>query len=355
MNFFEQQELARRNSQRLIVLFVLAIVAIVIAVNAAATLLYQFFVLPTAARGIGAQLPHGFYFTNTIVVVGLILGGTWLEMSRLKAGGSAVAQRIGARAVDPATRDALDRRLLNVVEEMAIASGVPVPRVFVMDNEATINAFAAGHSIDDAVVTVTRGTLTRLNRDELQGVVAHEFSHILNGDMKLNLRLIGVLYGLLIVALAGRFLFEIGGRSRGGSDRSSGGAIMVLFAAGLLLWLLGYIGVFFGRLIKAGVSRSVNTWPTRSAVQFTAIRTARAARCARSPDCHWSPLGRASIIRRPNRCRTCSSAPRGRTSRAGCSRRIRRWKRGCVAFTGARWKRWRRRKIWLHLRSGTFR
>ena len=269
MNFFEQQELARRNSRRLIVLFVLAIVAIVIAVNVAATLLYQFFVLPTAARGIGAQLPHGFYFTNTIVVVGLILGGTWLEMSRLRAGGSAVAQRVGARAVDPSTRDALDRRLLNVVEEMAIASGVPVPRVFVMDNEATINAFAAGHSIDDAVVTVTRGTLTRLNRDELQGVVAHEFSHILNGDMKLNLRLIGVLYGLLIVALAGRFLLEIGGRSRGGSDRSSGGAIMVLFAAGLLLWLLGYIGVFFGRLIKAGVSRQREYLADASAVQFT--------------------------------------------------------------------------------------
>ncbi|HJW53145.1 MAG TPA: M48 family metallopeptidase [Burkholderiaceae bacterium] len=269
MNFFEQQELARRNSRRLIVLFTLAIVAIVVAVNAAATLLYQFFVLPVAARGIGAQLPHGFYVTNTIVVVGLILGGTWLEMSRLKAGGSAVAQRIGARAVDPATRDALDRRLLNVVEEMAIASGVPVPRVFVMDNEATINAFAAGHSIDDAVVTVTRGTLTRLNRDELQGVVAHEFSHILNGDMKLNLRLIGVLYGLLIVALAGRFLLEIGGRSRGGSDRSSSGAIMVLFAGGLLLWLLGYIGVFFGRLIKAGVSRQREYLADASAVQFT--------------------------------------------------------------------------------------
>ena len=190
-------------------------------------------------------------------------------MSRLRAGGSAVAQRVGARAVDPATRDALDRRLLNVVEEMAIASGVPVPRVFVMDNEATINAFAAGHSIDDAVVTVTRGALTRLNRDELQGVVAHEFSHILNGDMKLNLRLIGVLYGLLIVALAGRILLEIGGRSRGGSDRSSGGAIMVLFAAGLLLWLLGYIGVFFGRLIKAGVSRQREYLADASAVQFT--------------------------------------------------------------------------------------
>ena len=151
-------------------------------------------------------------------MLGLILGGTWIEMSRLKAGGSAVAKMVGARAVDPATRDALDRRLLNVVEEMAIASGVPVPRVYVMDNEDSINAFAAGHSIDDAVVTVTRGALTRLNRDELQGVVAHEFSHILNGDMNLNLQLIGVLFGLLIVSMAGRFMLELGGRSRG-SDR----------------------------------------------------------------------------------------------------------------------------------------
>jgi Zn-dependent protease with chaperone function len=269
MNFFEHQELARRNSQRLVVLFVLAVIAIVIAVNVAATVLYHVFIVPTGMRWGAAQLPHGFYVTNTVVVLGLILGGTWLEMNRLKAGGSAVARRVGAREVDTSTRDLLDRRLLNVVEEMAIASGVPVPRVFVMDNENAINAFAAGHSINDAVVTVTRGTLTRLSRDELQGVIAHEFSHILNGDMKLNLRLIGVLYGLLIVALAGRFLLEIGGRSRGGGSRSSGSAIAVLFAAGLLLWILGYIGVFFGRLIKAGVSRQREFLADASAVQFT--------------------------------------------------------------------------------------
>jgi Zn-dependent protease with chaperone function len=269
MNFFEQQEHARRNSQRLIVLFVLAIGAIVLAVNVAATLLYHFFVLPISVRGLGAQLPNGFYLTNTLVVLGLILGGTWIEMSRLKAGGSAVAQMVGARALDPATRDALDRRLLNIVEEMAIASGVPVPRVYVMDNEDSINAFAAGHSIDDAVVTVTRGALTRLNRDELQGVIAHEFSHILNGDMNLNLQLIGVLFGLLIVSMAGRFLLEIGGRSRGGGGRSSSSAVLVLVAAGVVLWVLGYIGVFFGRLIKAGVSRQREYLADASAVQFT--------------------------------------------------------------------------------------
>jgi Zn-dependent protease with chaperone function len=269
MNFFEHQELARRNSRRLVVLFVLAVIAIVIAVNLAATVLYHAVLLPAGARWISSQLPNGFYFTNTVVVLGLILGGTWLEMNRLKAGGAAVAQMIGAREVDTSTRDALDRRLVNVVEEMAISAGVPVPRVFVMDQENAINAFAAGHSIDDAVVAVTRGTLTRLTRDELQGVIAHEFSHILNGDMKLNLRLIGVLYGLLIVALAGRFLLEIGGRGRSGGDRSSGSAVFALFAAGLTLWILGYIGVFFGRLIKAGVSRQREFLADASAVQFT--------------------------------------------------------------------------------------
>jgi Zn-dependent protease with chaperone function len=268
MNFFEHQETARRNSRRLVVLFALAVVAIVLAVNIAATVLFHTFAAPVGLRWQGGALPTGFYFTNTVVVLGLIFGGTLIEMNRLKAGGVAVAQMVAAREVDTSTRDLLDRRLLNIVEEMAIASGVPMPRVFVMDAETSINAFAAGHSINDAVVTVTRGALTRLSRDELQGVIAHEFSHILNGDMRLNLRLIGVLYGLLIVALAGRFLLELGGRSRGGG-RSGGSAIAVLVAAGLALWILGYIGVFFGRLIKAGVSRQREFLADASAVQFT--------------------------------------------------------------------------------------
>jgi len=266
MRFFEHQELARRNSRRLVVMFVLAVIAIVVAVNVAATFIYYSFLVPGVR--LTGPLPYGFYFTNTVVVLGLILGGTWLELTRLKAGGRAVAEMIGAREVDTSTRDLLDRRLLNVVEEMALASGVPMPRVYVMDNENAINAFAAGHSIDDAVVAVTRGTLTRLTRDELQGVIAHEFSHILNGDMALNLRLIGVLYGLLIVALAGRFLMHVGGRTRGG-DRNTGSAVLMLFLGGMTLWILGYIGVFFGRLIKAGVSRQREFLADASAVQFT--------------------------------------------------------------------------------------
>ncbi len=269
MDFFQHQEVARRSTRRLVVLFAIAVVTIVIAVNFAATAVYFGLLMPSGTARVAGALPTGFYFFNTCIVLGLIGGGTAYKMSALSAGGAAVANLVDAREVDMTTRDLLDRRLINVVEEMAIASGVPVPRVYVMDNEAAINAFAAGHSINDAVITVTRGTLTRLSRDELQGVIAHEFSHVLNGDMRLNLRLIGVLHGLLIVALAGRLLLEVGGRSRGGSSSRSGNAMAILFFAGIALWLLGYIGVFFGRLIKAAVSRQREFLADASAVQFT--------------------------------------------------------------------------------------
>jgi Zn-dependent protease with chaperone function len=269
VDFFEHQEVARRSTRRLVVLFAIAVICVVVAVNLVGAALYFAFVMPAGYPWSAAALPNGFFLTNTLVVVGLIGGGTVVEMNALSSGGDAVAKMVGARPVDPSTRDLLDRRLLNVVEEMAISSGVPVPRVFVMDEETSINAFAAGHSINDAVIAVTRGTLTRLSRDELQGVIAHEFSHVLNGDMRLNMRLIGVLFGLTMVAMAGRFLLEVAGRSRGGSGRGSGGVLAVLFLAGVALWVLGYIGVFFGRLIKAAVSRQREYLADASAVQFT--------------------------------------------------------------------------------------
>jgi Zn-dependent protease with chaperone function len=263
MNFFEHQDQARRSSTRLVVLFVLAVIAVVVAVNVVGAFLYQW-IGAGGGQALGAaRLPNGFYATNTVVTLALIGGGTWWEMARLRAGGDAVAQMVGARPIEPSTQDLLERRLLNVVEEMALASGVAVPRVYVMDHEASINAFAAGHSVNDAVIAVTRGTLTRLTRDELQGVIGHEFSHVLNGDMRLNLRLIGVLFGLLMIAMFGRFLMEMG---RGGRD-SKGAAPML--AAGLALWIIGYIGVFFGRLIKASVSRQREFLADASAVQFT--------------------------------------------------------------------------------------
>jgi len=264
MNFFEHQDQARRASTRLIVLFVLAVIAVVIAVNVVGAVLYLSIFRPMHGAAALSVLPRGFFATNTIVTLALIGGGTWWETARLRAGGSAVAQMIGARLVDPTTRDLLDRRLVNVVEEMSIAAGIPVPRVYVMDDESTINAFAAGHSLNDAVVAVTRGTLTRLTRDELQGVIGHEFSHILNGDMRLNLRLIGVLYGLMMIALFGRFMMEMSRGGRGGREAVGG-----LIAAGIVMWVVGYIGVFFGRLIKAAVSRQREYLADASSVQFT--------------------------------------------------------------------------------------
>src|SRR5690606_6126367 len=177
-------------------------------------------------------------------------------------GGESVAFQMGGTPVPADTADFNMRRLRNVVEEIAIASGVPVPQVFVLEHEPGINAFAAGYAPADAVIAVTRGALDRLNRDELQGVIAHEFAHVLNGDMRLNIRLIGVLFGIMVLAIIGRKVLLYGGRSR---DR---GAAAVLMAA-LVAMLIGYVGLFFGRMIKAGVSRTRESLADASAVQFT--------------------------------------------------------------------------------------
>ncbi len=264
MNFFQNQEQARHSTRVLIVLFVLAVICIVLAVNVALATLYltAFTRQGTWARyGIDA-LPHYFIFTTTGVVLLFIIGGTVQQILDLREGGEAVARMVGARPIDPATRDPGERRLLHIVEEMALAAGIPAPRAFVLEREIGINAFAAGVHVNDAVVTVTQGALRRLNRDELQGVIGHEFSHILNGDMSLNLRLIGVLHGLLLLALFGRFLASLN-NSR--SERSFG----ALALAGLVVLAVGYIGVFFGRLIKASVSRQREFLADASSVQFT--------------------------------------------------------------------------------------
>ena len=170
---------------------------------------------------------------------------------------------MGGVPVAENTTDANLRRLRNVVEEIAIASGVPVPKVYVLEHEAAINAFAAGYSPSDAVIAVTRGALDRLNRDELQGVIAHEFSHILNGDMRLNIRLIGVLFGILMIGLIGRKILEHG---RFGGRNKGAGAILI---AAVVAMAIGYIGLFFGRMLKAGISRTRERLADASAVQFT--------------------------------------------------------------------------------------
>ena len=250
MNFFERQAAARRTSTRLVVLFALAVVGIVAAVNLAAWMVVPSWRMLAFATGI------------TLVV---ILFGSLYRIASLGGGGEPVAQQLGGSRVPEDTTDPALRRLRNVVEEIAIASGVPVPKVYVLEHEAGINAFAAGYSTSDAVVAVTRGALDRLNRDELQGVIAHEFSHVLNGDMRLNIRLMGVLFGILMIGLIGRKILEHG--RFGGRDRDNN--IGALVAAAIAAMVIGYIGLFFGRMIKAGVSRSRERLADASAVQFT--------------------------------------------------------------------------------------
>ena len=248
MNFFERQAQARRASTRLVVLFALAVLGIVVAVD----LVVLVTIGPSPGALVAATL-------GTIAVIGL---GSLFRIASLGAGGDKVAQQLGGVPVPEDTTDPNLRRLRNVVEEMAIASGVPVPRVYVLEHENAINAFAAGYSPSDAVVAVTRGTLDRLNRDELQGVVAHEFSHILNGDMRLNIRLVGVLFGILMIGIIGRKILW-----HGRGTRSSGA--LAVFGLAMVAIVVGSLGVFFGRMIKAGVSRSREVLADASAVQFT--------------------------------------------------------------------------------------
>jgi len=265
MNFFEEQHRARRHTALMAVMFALSVAGIVLSINVVGGYIYLYATerpLWPAVRALAA-VPHPAYWVTTAVVLGAIAWGTLTRTYELSGGGAAVAQMVGAERVRRDTQDAADRRLINVVEEMALASGVSVPQAYVMEDEHSINAFAAGFSPNEAAVSVTRGTLEQLSRDELQGVVAHEFSHILNGDMRLNVRLIGVIAGIVLIGAAGGFLMRIGqgGRGARGDIR--------LFLVGLLLWLIGSVGVLAGRLIKAMISREREFLADASAVQFT--------------------------------------------------------------------------------------
>ncbi|MAS94556.1 MAG: hypothetical protein CMO55_15260 [Verrucomicrobiales bacterium] len=270
MDFFDHQEKARKKSHLLVFYFVLALIGIVLAIYSL-TVAILFFV-----DGKGAQSPGiDLWQPDTLAIVGIstavvvFLASTFKTM-QLSGGGQVVARELGGREIDVNTTDYHERRLLNIVEEMAIASGVPVPTVYVMDSENSINAFAAGKTTSDAVIGVTRGCMTLLTRDELQGVIAHEFSHILNGDMRLNMRLMGLLFGILFLALIGELIVR--GAFRGGvsSNRKEGAsAALVILLAGVGLLAIGYIGSFFANLIKASVSRQREYLADASAVQFT--------------------------------------------------------------------------------------
>ncbi|MCC8402297.1 M48 family metallopeptidase [Paraburkholderia sp. MMS20-SJTN17] len=258
-NFFQQQDSARRKTFQLVVYFVLAILILI-------ALVYGLLV---ALSMYGAHEPVSWWQPEMLLIaapgVGIVVGGaSAIKVAQLASGGQAVALMLGGREVPGTTTDAREKRLLNVVEEMALAAGVPVPPVYVLP-EAGINAFAAGYAPGDAVVAVSQGCLDYLTRDELQGVVAHEFSHILNGDMRLNIRLIGLIFGIMVLSIIGRSLmFASRGRSSGRQD-SRGGMVLL----GLGVFALGLVGAFFGRLIMAAVSRQREYLADASAVQFT--------------------------------------------------------------------------------------
>lgn len=268
MNFFEHQDASRRQTRWLVVLFLLAVIAIIAVID----------LVLLAAVGMG-QLQEGEMLFSVATLSNhapLLLGGalatgstiglaSLFRILTLRGGGGRVALGLGGVRVEQDTPDPLKRRLLNVVEEIALASGVPLPEVYVLEQEAGINAFAAGYSPADAAIAVTRGTLEKLDRDELQGVIAHEFSHVLNGDMRLNIRLMGALFGILLLALIGRRVLlhsHYVGRSK-----NKEGAIVIALA--LALTVVGYVGLFFGRWIRSAVSRQREYLADASAVQFT--------------------------------------------------------------------------------------
>lgn len=272
MDFFEAQAAAHRSTLRLLGLFIAAVVALVALTVFLVAAAIAFSMPPPgfiSFEKIFHALSPGLILGIAGGVIGVVIVASVFRHLSLSQGGRAIAESLGGRQLPPNSNNRDERRVLNVVEEMAIAAGLPVPPVYVMDEDG-INAFAAGYSPDDAVIGITRGTLEMLDRDELQGVIGHEFSHILNGDMRLNIRLMSVLFGILVIGIIGRSLVMSRPR-RGIGQRSSsrrGGAAQVA-VLGIALLLVGYVGTFFGNLIKAAVSRQREFLADASAVQFT--------------------------------------------------------------------------------------
>jgi len=272
MDFFSAQEAARKKTTLMITLFALAVVLLVVLTN--------LFLMAAMALAGGASDPGRLpgveslmqqfnwpqFFTVGGAVAVVILLGSLFRSWTMGRGGKAVAEMMGGTLISSNSVNPDHRRVLNIVEEIAIASGTQVPLLYVMQQEPAINAFAAGITSGDAAIVVTRGCLSQLNRSELQGIIAHEFSHILNGDMRLNMRLIGILFGILMLGLIGRFLIRISATSRSSSKQGNG---VPWIALGAGLFILGYAGTFIGNLIKASVSRQREYLADASAVQFT--------------------------------------------------------------------------------------
>ena len=281
MDFFASQDQARKKTGRLILLFIVAVILMIVALHFITATAITMIQIKTQS-GLDSHVETISPFVNPIVIGGvagatllIVFLGSAYKTAQLSSGGHVVAEMLGGKRIQPDTTDLDERKILNVVEEMAIASGTPVPPVYIMDRETGINAFAAGYSQKDAVISVTRGCIAILSRDELQGVIGHEFSHILNGDMRMNIRLIGILNGILVIGMMGyfvlRFLPYAGGGRRSSSKNNSGQGYviiaMLLVAVGMIV--VGFVGLFFGNLIKAAVSRQREFLADASSVQFT--------------------------------------------------------------------------------------
>jgi len=276
MDYFQNQDVARKKTGLLVVFFVTAVVLIILSVYVAVAAVFAYAEPASAEQTVsaaGSLWNPELFGAVALGTSALVAGGSLYKVAALSGGGHTVAELLGGRLLHPDQANLDERRVLNVVEEMAIASGLPVPPVYLLENEPAINAFAAGHTTGDAVIAVTSGTVKRLTRDELQGVIGHEFSHILNGDMRLNIRLMGVLFGILIIGLTGWIIFRssMGGGyvrlgARNDNDRKGFNPLPLI---GLALYVIGYVGVFFGNLIKAAVSRQREVLADASAVQFT--------------------------------------------------------------------------------------
>lgn len=269
MDFFEHQERARRNTFLLVIYFALAVVGVILAVYFAAIGI-------VALMQMRREVPIKLWIPELFVVVTgatllVVFFGSLYKIATIGGGGESVAIALGGKKLPSDTRDLSERILLNVVEEMALASGTPVPPVYLMEEEG-MNAFAAGTSPQNAVIGITRGAIEVLSREELQGVIAHEFSHILNGDMRLNIRLMGWLHGILVIAMIGYLILRTLSYTRSSnssSDKKGEGLAIALLLGAVALIAIGYVGVFFAQLIKAAVSRQREFLADSSAVQFT--------------------------------------------------------------------------------------
>ena len=272
MNFFVAQDQARSRTSRLLFLFSLAVVGTILGVHFAGVSAWA---LAMNKEGEPVLMYWELLPKTAIAISSIILAAVWIKRRSISAGGAAIAEQLGGRRIEPNSSEPAERRLLNVVEEMAIASGVAVPAVYVLEEEPAINAFAAGIDPAEAVVAVSRGCMRRLSREELQGVVAHEFSHILNGDMRMNFRMIGWIAGIVALTVIGRVLFEVGARMVANRPRQSdrkdmGGALALgFFAVGAILLVVGCVGTFFGKWIQSAISRQREFLADASAVQFT--------------------------------------------------------------------------------------